>query len=134
MARGRPNLVGLGVSLGAAGAAGALGAAGLIADRIRRRVKDPVVAEKLIPRDHGFGVQRVPLETVSEVHPPRVLQGAFPAPRLDAPAPSQESFRLPHSQERQGYTRRIPFPPSLSPQGNPWSAPPFQSSLLEDAV
>ncbi|QWG14267.1 NAD(P)/FAD-dependent oxidoreductase [Bradyrhizobium sediminis] len=34
-----------------------------IADRIRRRVRDPVVAEKLIPRDHGFGVQRVPLET-----------------------------------------------------------------------
>ena len=34
-----------------------------IADRIRRRVKDPVTAEKLIPRDHGFGVQRVPLET-----------------------------------------------------------------------
>jgi cation diffusion facilitator CzcD-associated flavoprotein CzcO len=34
-----------------------------IADRIRRRVHDPAVAEKLIPRDHGFGVQRVPLET-----------------------------------------------------------------------
>ena len=34
-----------------------------IADRIRRRVKDPGTAEKLIPRDHGFGVQRVPLET-----------------------------------------------------------------------
>jgi cation diffusion facilitator CzcD-associated flavoprotein CzcO len=34
-----------------------------IADRIRRRVKDPVTAEKLIPRDHGFGVQRVPMET-----------------------------------------------------------------------
>jgi cation diffusion facilitator CzcD-associated flavoprotein CzcO len=34
-----------------------------IADRIRRRVKDPAVAETLIPRDHGFGVQRVPLET-----------------------------------------------------------------------
>ncbi|WP_119422759.1 flavin-containing monooxygenase [Desertibaculum subflavum] len=34
-----------------------------IADRIRRRVKDPKVAEKLIPKDHGFGVQRVPLET-----------------------------------------------------------------------
>jgi cation diffusion facilitator CzcD-associated flavoprotein CzcO len=34
-----------------------------IADRIRRRVKDPEVAETLIPRDHGFGVQRVPLET-----------------------------------------------------------------------
>ncbi|MBL6612735.1 MAG: NAD(P)/FAD-dependent oxidoreductase [Reyranella sp.] len=34
-----------------------------IADRIRRRVKDPALAEKLIPRDHGFGIQRVPLET-----------------------------------------------------------------------
>ena len=34
-----------------------------VAERIRRRVKDPAVAEKLIPRDHGFGVQRVPMET-----------------------------------------------------------------------
>ena len=34
-----------------------------IADRIRRRVDDPVVAEKLIPKDHGFGTQRLPLET-----------------------------------------------------------------------
>jgi len=34
-----------------------------IADRIRKLVKDPRVAEKLIPRDHGFGVQRVPMET-----------------------------------------------------------------------
>ncbi|MDG2112780.1 MAG: NAD(P)/FAD-dependent oxidoreductase [Actinomycetota bacterium] len=34
-----------------------------IADRIRQRVNDPEVAEKLIPRDHGFGVQRVPMET-----------------------------------------------------------------------
>ena len=34
-----------------------------IAGRIRQRVKDPAVAEKLIPRDHGFGVQRVPMET-----------------------------------------------------------------------
>jgi cation diffusion facilitator CzcD-associated flavoprotein CzcO len=34
-----------------------------IAERIRRRVKDPATAQKLIPRDHGFGVQRVPLET-----------------------------------------------------------------------
>jgi len=34
-----------------------------IANRIRQRVKNPAVAEKLIPRDHGFGVQRVPLET-----------------------------------------------------------------------
>jgi cyclohexanone monooxygenase len=34
-----------------------------IAERIRRRVHDPAVAEKLIPKDHGFGIQRVPLET-----------------------------------------------------------------------
>lgn len=34
-----------------------------IADKIRSRVKDPVIAEKLIPTDHGFGSRRVPLET-----------------------------------------------------------------------
>lgn len=34
-----------------------------MAERIRSRVNDPVVAEKLIPKDHGFGVQRVPMET-----------------------------------------------------------------------
>ncbi|MFN0090247.1 MAG: flavin-containing monooxygenase [Acidimicrobiales bacterium] len=34
-----------------------------IANRIRERVKNPEVAEKLIPKDHGFGVQRVPMET-----------------------------------------------------------------------
>lgn len=34
-----------------------------IADRIRQRVKDPAIAEKLIPKDHGFGVQRIPMET-----------------------------------------------------------------------
>ena len=34
-----------------------------MASRIRQRVDDPTVAEKLIPRDHGFGMQRLPLET-----------------------------------------------------------------------
>jgi cation diffusion facilitator CzcD-associated flavoprotein CzcO len=34
-----------------------------IAGKIRSRVNDPVVAEKLIPKDHGFGMKRVPLET-----------------------------------------------------------------------
>ncbi|MCP3856887.1 MAG: NAD(P)/FAD-dependent oxidoreductase [Actinomycetia bacterium] len=34
-----------------------------IANRIRQRVDDPDLAEKLIPTDHGFGIQRVPLET-----------------------------------------------------------------------
>lgn len=31
--------------------------------KIRDRVDDPVVAEKLIPTDHGFGLRRVPMET-----------------------------------------------------------------------
>ena len=34
-----------------------------IANKIRQRVKDPVTAEKLIPKNHGFGTRRVPLET-----------------------------------------------------------------------
>jgi cation diffusion facilitator CzcD-associated flavoprotein CzcO len=34
-----------------------------VADRIRGRVNDPLRAEKLIPKDHGFGLQRLPLET-----------------------------------------------------------------------
>ncbi|MBV1879094.1 MAG: NAD(P)/FAD-dependent oxidoreductase [Pseudomonadales bacterium] len=34
-----------------------------IARKIRQRVNDPLLAEKLIPADHGFGTRRVPLET-----------------------------------------------------------------------
>ena len=34
-----------------------------VARKIRQRVKDPKVAEKLIPTNHGFGTRRVPLET-----------------------------------------------------------------------
>lgn len=34
-----------------------------IANKIRQRVNDPEIAEKLIPKDHGFGTRRVPLET-----------------------------------------------------------------------
>jgi cation diffusion facilitator CzcD-associated flavoprotein CzcO len=34
-----------------------------LARKIRQRVKDPVVAEKLIPKNHGFGTRRVPLES-----------------------------------------------------------------------
>ena len=34
-----------------------------VADKIRQRVEDPMVAEKLIPNDHGFGTRRVPQET-----------------------------------------------------------------------
>jgi cation diffusion facilitator CzcD-associated flavoprotein CzcO len=34
-----------------------------IAKKIRQRVRDPKVADKLIPKDHGFGTRRVPLES-----------------------------------------------------------------------
>lgn len=33
------------------------------AKKIRQRVKDPKTAEKLIPKNHGFGTRRVPLES-----------------------------------------------------------------------
>lgn len=32
-------------------------------EKIRARIKDPALAEKLLPTDHGFGTRRVPLET-----------------------------------------------------------------------
>ncbi len=34
-----------------------------VARKIRQRVRDPQIAEKLIPRNHGFGTRRLPLET-----------------------------------------------------------------------
>ena len=34
-----------------------------VARKIRQRVKDPAVAERLIPKNHGFGTRRLPLET-----------------------------------------------------------------------
>ena len=34
-----------------------------VARKIRERVKDPRIAEMLTPKDHGFGLKRVPLET-----------------------------------------------------------------------
>lgn len=34
-----------------------------MAEKIRQRVNDPETAENLIPKDHGFGTRRVPLES-----------------------------------------------------------------------
>jgi cation diffusion facilitator CzcD-associated flavoprotein CzcO len=34
-----------------------------VRNKIRARVKDPVVAEKLAPKDHPFGAKRIPLES-----------------------------------------------------------------------
>lgn len=31
--------------------------------KIRQRVHDPIIADKLIPKNHGYGTRRVPLET-----------------------------------------------------------------------
>jgi cation diffusion facilitator CzcD-associated flavoprotein CzcO len=38
-------------------------ASDFVAMKIRQRVKDPKTAETLIPKDHGFGTRRVPLES-----------------------------------------------------------------------
>ena len=38
-------------------------ASAFMAKKIRERVRDPKVADKLIPKDHGFGTRRLPLET-----------------------------------------------------------------------
>jgi cation diffusion facilitator CzcD-associated flavoprotein CzcO len=34
-----------------------------MARKIRERVRDPALAERLVPKDHGFGTRRVPLES-----------------------------------------------------------------------
>ena len=34
-----------------------------LANKIRARVNDPAVADKLVPKNHGFGMRRVPLES-----------------------------------------------------------------------
>ncbi|GAP85504.1 putative dimethylaniline monooxygenase [Rosellinia necatrix] len=34
-----------------------------ISEKIRKRIRDPEVADSLIPKDHGFGTRRVPLES-----------------------------------------------------------------------
>jgi len=34
-----------------------------VSRKIRARVKDPITAEKLVPKNHGFGTRRVPMET-----------------------------------------------------------------------
>ncbi|MFZ5780015.1 MAG: flavin-containing monooxygenase [Pseudomonadota bacterium] len=38
-------------------------ASAFVAGKIRQRVKDPATAEKLIPKNHGFGTRRLPLES-----------------------------------------------------------------------
>ncbi|UGQ11091.1 NAD(P)/FAD-dependent oxidoreductase [Yinghuangia sp. ASG 101] len=58
-----------------------------IAERIRARVHDPEVAERLIPKDHGFGQKRPPLENgyyevFNEPHVSLVSTGEEPIVRF----------------------------------------------------
>ena len=80
-----------------------------IADKIRSRVDDPVVAEKLIPKDHGFGVQRVPLETA-------LLRGLQPGQRAPR-RPAGDADRADHPP-------RASAPPSGSTSSTSSSTPP----------
>ena len=34
-----------------------------VRNKIRERINDPIIAEKLVPKDHPFGSKRIPLET-----------------------------------------------------------------------
>jgi hypothetical protein len=68
-----------------------------VAERIRRRVHDPAVAEKLIPRDHGFGTQRLPLET-------RLLRGLQPRQRASGVA-GRDADRALHTERHPDHAR-----------------------------
>ena len=70
-----------------------------VARKIRERVKDPAVAEKLIPKDHGFGTRRVPLET-------QLLRGLQPAQR-PAGRPQGDADRAHHAGGHQDQRRRV---------------------------
>ena len=70
-----------------------------IARKIRQRVKDPVVAEKLIPKNHGFGTRRVPLET-------GYLRGLQPAQRRTG-RHQRDADRAHHADRHQDQRRRV---------------------------
>ena len=72
--------------------------------KIRARVKDPAVAEKLIPTNHGFGTRRVPLESgyyevynqpnVQPRGPPRDADRARSRPPASRPADAEHEFDM----------------------------------------
>ena len=71
-----------------------------IAEKIHARVDDPVLAEKLIPTDHGFGMRRPPMELL--------LRGLQPAQR--APGRSQRDPDHHHHRGRhRDHRRRAAF-------------------------
>ncbi len=71
-----------------------------VANKIRERVKDPVKAELLIPKDHGFGTRRIP-------HGDQLLRGLQPRQRA-----SDRSQRDPHRADHRN--RGAAPPPPIS--------------------
>ena len=54
-----------------------------MARKIRERVDDPIVAEKLVPKNHGFGMRRVPLESgEKKIVPTREVRVGSCSPRV----------------------------------------------------
>ena len=91
-----------------------------IADKIRSRVDDPVVAEKLIPKDHGFGVQRVP-------HGDPLLRGLQPRQRAPRRPPgdadrADHAHRHPHDRARLRRSTSSSTPPASTPSPAPSTA------------
>ena len=91
-----------------------------IADKIRSRVDDPVVAEKLIPKDHGFGVQRVP-----DGDP--LLRGLQPRQRAPRRPPgdadrAHHADRHPHDRARTTSSTSSSTPPASTPSPAPSTA------------
>ena len=99
-----------------------------VADRIRERVKDPATAEKLIPRDHGFGVQRVPLETEL----PRSLQPRQRASRGHQRNADRARHRIGPSHHRARPTSWTSS--STRPGSTPSPAPTIASTSAESAA
>ena len=84
-----------------------------IAKKIRQRVKDPKVAEKLIPKDHGFGTRRVPLESGyfeaynrDNVSAGRSERNADRAHHPERRQDQRQGIRIRHSGLRHGFRRR----------------------------
>ena len=65
--------------------------------KIRARVKDPALAEKLIPTNHGFGTRRVPLESG--------YYEVYNQPNVRARRPARDADRADHADRHQDQRR-----------------------------
>ena len=70
-----------------------------VRNKIRARVKDPVVAEKLVPKDHPFGSKRIPLGD-------RILRGLQPG-QCPAGGYPRDADRAHHAQGHQDQRQRV---------------------------